>query len=149
MSKMCHGTKNFGSQNFSKYEKVFLANTNFHRSPQKNNHLKFRQIRNVTVWLRTSKSSSGKKSQMLRKDLPKQPLPAFRQTPGPKHWPKSMARRETTWTIWSKPPGFSRRACSGSTTRISWGCFQMDWWTPNLANKLWCNTFQHWITPGT
>ena len=49
MSKQSHGTKIFGFQNSSKYEKVFLFNTNFHRSPQKNNHLKFRQIKNVTV----------------------------------------------------------------------------------------------------
>ena len=48
MSKKSHGTKIFGSQNYSKYEKVFLFYANFHKSPQKNNHLKFRQIKNVT-----------------------------------------------------------------------------------------------------
>ena len=49
MSKKSHGTKIFGFPNSSEYEKVLLFNTNFHRSPKKNNHLKFRQIRNVTV----------------------------------------------------------------------------------------------------
>ena len=48
MSKKSHGTKIFGSQNYSKYEKVFLFYANFHISTQKNNHLKFRQIKNVT-----------------------------------------------------------------------------------------------------
>ena len=48
MSKKAHWTKNFGFQNYSKYEKVFLFYANFHISTQKNNHLKFRQIKNVT-----------------------------------------------------------------------------------------------------
>ena len=48
MSKKSHGTKFFGSLNYSKYEKVFLFYANFHTSPQKNNHFKFRQIKNVT-----------------------------------------------------------------------------------------------------
>ena len=48
MSKKSHGTEIFGSQNISKYEKVFLFYANFHISLQKNNHLKFRQIKNVT-----------------------------------------------------------------------------------------------------
>ena len=46
-----HGSKNFGFSNSSKYTKTMLFYANFHICPLKNNHFKFRQIKNVTMWV--------------------------------------------------------------------------------------------------
>ena len=52
-SKKSHGTKFLGFSNFMKFIKTFLLYANFHICPLKNNHLKFRQIQNVTMWTGT------------------------------------------------------------------------------------------------
>ena len=49
-STKSHGTKFFGFSNSTKYIKTFLFYANFHICPLKNNHLKFRLIKNVTMW---------------------------------------------------------------------------------------------------